>query len=57
MMIYVETEEAKAWTYWGVSFGLGGFMLGFFFDFYSVSWAEVLASIPLAIFLLKTIDE
>ena len=57
MMIYVETEKAKAWTYWGISFGLGGFMLGFFFGFYSISWAEVLASIPLAIFLLKTIDE
>jgi len=56
MMIYVETEEAKAWTYWGACFGLGGFMLGFFFGFYSISWAEVLASIPLAIFLLKTID-
>jgi len=37
--------------------GIGGFVLGFVFNLYSVSWAEVIASIPLAVFLLKTIDD
>jgi hypothetical protein len=56
LLIYPETNSGKRWSYFGVLYGLGGFVMGFIFNFYSTAWAEVFAAIPLAIFLFKTID-
>ena len=57
ILIYPETNIGKAWSYWATAFGLGGFVLGFFFSLYSIAWAEVCAAIPLAIFLILTMKK
>lgn len=47
----------KAWSLIGVGFGVIGFLLGFVFGVYSVAWAEVIAAIPLALFMYMTIND
>jgi hypothetical protein len=51
MLLYAESQKARLASYIGLGFGLVGFMLGFAFNVYSVSWAETLASIPLAVLI------
>ena len=51
MLLYPETKKGRMLSYTGVSIGLVGFMLGFAFNVYSVSWAEVIASLPMAILI------
>ena len=50
MLTYPEGNNHK-WSNIGAAIGLTGFILGFVFNLYSVSWAEVIISIPLAIFI------
>jgi hypothetical protein len=51
LLFYAKTKTARLWTYVAVAFGLIGFAVGYFFKVYSVAWAEVIASAPLAVFL------
>jgi len=55
MLTFPETRSGHMWANIGSVIGLVGFSLGFNFGLYTVSWAEVLASIPLAVFIYKTI--
>jgi hypothetical protein len=54
LLFYFKTNRTRLWSYVGVSFGVVGFLLGFLFNIYSIAWAEVIASLPLAIFLYLT---
>ena len=47
MLFYFDTKKERLWSYIGVTFGAILFSLGFAFHLYSVSWSEVLVSIPL----------
>ena len=47
----------KVWSFIGVCFGVIGFVLGFVFNLYSTAWAEVLAALPLGIFMYMTIND
>jgi hypothetical protein len=51
------TYSSSKRYYLHTAIGLGGFILGFIFGLYSTSWAEVIAAIPLALFLYTTLDE
>jgi len=54
LLFYFKTNRTRLWSYVGVVFGIVGFILGFVFDVYSIAFAEVIASLPLAIFLYLT---
>ena len=54
LLTYPETSKGHKLANIGSAIGLTGFILGFVFNFYSVSWAEVIVSIPLAIFIFVT---
>ena len=55
LLFYTKTKKGRIWSYIGVSLGIIGFLLGFLLNLYSIAWAEVIAAIPLAIFLYRTI--
>lgn len=51
------TYSSSKRYYIHTAIGLGGFILGFIFGLYSTSWAEVIAALPLSIFLYTTLNE
>ena len=51
LLFYYKEKKYRLWSYVGVAFGIIGFMLGFLFNVYSISWAETIAAFPLGIFL------
>ncbi len=54
LMLYPDTNKGHTYALIGFIFGVGGFLIGYIFGWYSIAWGEVLASIPLAVFMLKT---
>jgi len=54
LLTYPETPKGHKYANIGAAIGLTGFILGFVLNLYSVSWAEVIVSIPLAIFIFVT---
>jgi 1,4-dihydroxy-2-naphthoate octaprenyltransferase len=50
-MTYPTTKKGHLLALLGAIFGVGGFLLGFLFKAYSIGWGEVLAAIPLAVFV------
>ena len=55
MLTYPTTKNGHLLANIGGLFGLIGFSLGFNFHLYSVSWSEVMAAIPLGVFIYITI--
>jgi 1,4-dihydroxy-2-naphthoate octaprenyltransferase len=54
-MLFVYERKPEKWgNVLGVVAGCIGFSLGFFFDLYSISTAEVLAALPIAVYVLST---
>ena len=54
LITYPETKKGHTWAFIGTCLGLGGFLVGFLTNIYSISWGEVLAAIPLAIWMNMT---
>lgn len=54
LILYPTTRKGHIWSWVGFAFGVGGFLLGFLFHFWSIAWGEVLAAIPLAVWMIKT---
>ena len=54
LVLYPETNKGHNWALVGLVFGVGGFLIGYLFNAYSIACGEVLASIPLAVFMIKT---
>jgi hypothetical protein len=54
-MLFVYERKPEKWgNVLGVVAGCIGFALGFFFHLYSISTAEVLAALPIAVYVLST---
>lgn len=53
LILHAETKKDRICSGILTAFGLTGFALGFLFNLYSVSWAEVLAALPMAVFIYK----
>ena len=51
VLLYPDTKLGRVWSYIGVGFGAVTFGLGFFGNYYSVTWAEFFVAIPIAIIL------
>ena len=51
VLLYPDTKLGRTWSYIGVGFGAITFGLGFFANYYSVTWAEFFLAIPIAIIL------
>lgn len=51
MLLYAESAKHRTISYILTGFGLVGFLMGFMLHLYSVSWAEVFASLPMALFI------
>lgn len=56
LLTYPETTKGKLWALNGFIVGVGGFLMGFVFNIYSTAWAEVIAAIPLAIWVNITFN-
>lgn len=56
ILTYSTNAQNKTLSIVGVSLGAAGFLLAYFFNLYSVAWGEVIASIPLLVWIHKTID-
>lgn len=56
-IFYSKTKKERIWSYIGTLIGIGGFVAGFLFKLYSTSWAEVIAAIPLAIWMYKSLNK
>ncbi len=54
LILYPTTQKGHLYSWIGFCLGVGGFLLGYVFGWYSIAWGEVIASIPLAIFMLVT---
>jgi len=54
LITYPETTKGKTWAIIGFVFGIGGFLGGFVLNWYSTAWSEVLAALPLAIWVNVT---
>ena len=54
IVTYPETKKGKLWAHIGFALGVAGFLGGFIFHFYSIAWAEVLATIPFVIWMFTT---
>lgn len=54
LLFYYDDQRGRTLAIAGTAFGIVGFLIGFIFGLYSIAWAEVIASIPLAIFLWNT---
>lgn len=51
LLTYPETKLGHTWAAIGFIVGIGGFLCGFVLHLYSIAWAEVIAAIPLAVWL------
>lgn len=51
LITYPETAKGKTWATVGFIVGIGGFLGGFLLNWYSIAWAEVIAALPLAIWV------
>lgn len=56
LLFWSKTKRQRLWSYIAVAIGIGGFVLGFIFKYYSTSWAEVIAAFPLAFWLYKSLN-
>lgn len=54
LLFYYDNTKQRTLSILGGIVGICGFLIGFLFNIYSVAWAEVIASVPLAIFLWDT---
>lgn len=54
LMMYPDTVKGHNWAIAGLVFGIGGFVLGYVFNLWSIGWGEALAALPLGIFMLVT---
>lgn len=57
LILYPETKKGHLWAWIGFAFGIGGFIAAFVFRLWSVAWGEVLAALPLAIWMFVTYRE
>lgn len=48
MLFYAKTPQERKFSYYKTGFSLIGFALGFIFNLYSTTWAEVFAALPIA---------
>ncbi len=51
ILLYPDTKRGRIWSYIALGFGAITFGLGFFGNYYSVTWAEFLVSLPIAVLL------
>jgi len=56
LLLYSKTKKERLWSYIAVVIGIGGFIVGFVLKLYSTSWAEVIAAIPLAFWMYKSLN-
>jgi len=54
LMTYPISKKGHTWAFIGLCFGVGGFLIGFLTSIYSIAWGEVLAALPLSIFIIIT---
>jgi len=52
----IEVFKERAWGVFFTIIGIGGLCLGFFTDVISTAWGEVIAAVPLALFMYFTLE-
>lgn len=54
IMTYPQSKRGHTWALIALIIGVGGFVLGYVFKLYSISWGEVWAASPIAAFMSVT---
>ena len=51
ILLDADGNQQKSKSYYLTGIGIGGFLLGFVFNLYSTSWAEVISALPLGYYM------